>query len=135
MYSPATVAYCGLTSSRANGSRADMDPTLLSSNGLSAPTTRCTDRSSNGGDWEERVDLLDGCPGTLATGRESRSVARRSENKCSDPLLGRNEGQTMLLPIVILTLILSPVLIPALATAFHLVARLRNANEFVTVTR
>jgi hypothetical protein len=41
----------------------------------------------------------------------------------------------MLLPIVILTLILSPVLIPALATAFHLVARLRNANEFVTVTR
>ncbi|HEX4558873.1 MAG TPA: hypothetical protein VH166_06725 [Mycobacterium sp.] len=41
----------------------------------------------------------------------------------------------MLLPIVILVLILSPVLIPALVTAFHLVARLRNSNGFVTVTR
>jgi hypothetical protein len=59
MYSPATVAYCGLTSSRANGSGADMDPTLLSSNGLSAPTMRCIDKSSDGGDREERVDLLD----------------------------------------------------------------------------
>lgn len=76
----------------------------------------------------------------LATGRVSRSVARRfSKNKCSDPLRGRNVGQTMLLPIVIvvliLVLILSPVLIPALVTAFHLVARLRNSNGFVTVTR
>jgi hypothetical protein len=41
----------------------------------------------------------------------------------------------MLLPIVILVLILSPVLIPALVTAFHLVARRRNSNGFVTVTR
>ena len=76
-----------------------------------------------------------GCPGTLATGRVSRSVARRSENKCSDPLRGRNVGQTMLLPIVILVLVLSPVLIPALVTAFHLVARRRNSNEVVRVAR
>jgi hypothetical protein len=41
----------------------------------------------------------------------------------------------MLLPIVILVLIVSPVLIPALVTAFHLVARLRDSNEFVTVVR
>jgi hypothetical protein len=41
----------------------------------------------------------------------------------------------MLLPIVILTLILSPMWIPALVTAFHVVARRRNSNEFVTVTR
>ena len=41
----------------------------------------------------------------------------------------------MLLPIVILVLILSPVLIPALVTAFPLVARLRNSNGFVTVAR
>jgi hypothetical protein len=41
----------------------------------------------------------------------------------------------MLLPIVILVLILSPVLIPALVTAFHLVARLCNSNGFVTVVR
>lgn len=32
-------------------------------------------------------------------------------------------------------LIVSPMLIPALVTAFHLVARLRNPNEFVTVVR
>ena len=71
----------------------------------------------------------------LATGRVSRSVARRSENKCSDPLRGRNVGQTMLLPIVILVLIWSPVLIPVLVTAFHLVARRRNSDEFVTLVR
>jgi hypothetical protein len=41
----------------------------------------------------------------------------------------------MLLPILILVLTVSPVLIPALVTAFHLVARLRNFNEFVTVVR
>jgi hypothetical protein len=42
----------------------------------------------------------------------------------------------MLLPIVILVLTLSPVLIPALVTSFHLVAnRLRNSNELVTVVR
>ena len=41
----------------------------------------------------------------------------------------------MLLPIVILVLTLSPVLIPALVTAFHIVARLRNPDEFVTVVR
>ena len=42
----------------------------------------------------------------------------------------------MLIPIVILVLILSPVLIPALVTAFHLVAnRQRNSNGFVTVIR
>ncbi|MCW2664433.1 MAG: hypothetical protein JWP83_5585 [Mycobacterium sp.] len=41
----------------------------------------------------------------------------------------------MLLPIAILVLTLSPVLIPALVTAFHLAARLRNSNEFVTVHR
>jgi hypothetical protein len=42
----------------------------------------------------------------------------------------------MLLPIVILTLILSPMWIPALVTAFHLVAnRRRNSNGFVTVIR
>ncbi len=41
----------------------------------------------------------------------------------------------MLLPILILVLTVSPVLIPALVTAFHLVARLRNSNEFVTVVR
>ena len=41
----------------------------------------------------------------------------------------------MLLPIVILVLTLSPVLIPALVTAFHLVTRLRNSNGSVTVTR
>jgi hypothetical protein len=47
----------------------------------------------------------------------------------------RNVGETMLLPIAILVLTLSPVLIPALVTAFHLAARLRNSNEFVTVLR
>jgi hypothetical protein len=41
----------------------------------------------------------------------------------------------MFLPIVILTLILSPVWIPALVTAFHLVARRRNSNGFVTAVR
>ena len=41
----------------------------------------------------------------------------------------------MLLPMVILVLTVSPVLIPALVTAFHLVARLGNSNEFVTVVR
>ena len=42
----------------------------------------------------------------------------------------------MLLPIVILVLILSPVLIPALVTAFHVVTnRLRNSNELVMVVR
>jgi hypothetical protein len=34
-------------------------PILLSNNGLSAPMTRCTDKSSSGGDGEERVDRLD----------------------------------------------------------------------------
>ena len=72
----------------------------------------------------------------LATGRVSRSGARLSESKSSDPLRGRNVGQTMLLPIVVLALTLSPLLIPALVTAFHLVAnRLRNSNESVTVVR
>jgi hypothetical protein len=47
----------------------------------------------------------------------------------------RNVGETMLLPIAILALTLSPVLIPALVTAFHLAARPRNSNEFVTVLR
>ena len=41
----------------------------------------------------------------------------------------------MLLPIVILVLIWSPVLIPVLVTAFHLVARRRNSDEFVTLVR
>jgi hypothetical protein len=42
----------------------------------------------------------------------------------------------MLLPIVIMTLILSPMWIPALVTAFHVVAnRRRNSNGFVTVIR
>jgi hypothetical protein len=42
----------------------------------------------------------------------------------------------MLLVIVILVVTLSPVLIPALVTAFHLVTnRLRNSNELVTVVR
>ena len=42
----------------------------------------------------------------------------------------------MLLPILILVLTVSPVLIPALVTAFHLVAnRLRNSDESVTVVR
>ena len=41
----------------------------------------------------------------------------------------------MLLPIAILVLTLSPVLIPALVTAFHLAARLRTSHEFVTVLR
>jgi hypothetical protein len=41
----------------------------------------------------------------------------------------------MLLPIVILIRILSPVLIPGLVTALHLVAQLRNSNGLVTVTR
>jgi hypothetical protein len=76
MYSPTTVAYCGLTSSRANGSRADTDPTSLSNNGLSAPTTRCTDKSSSGGDWKECVDLLDGCP-TNYRSRYRASIAQR----------------------------------------------------------
>jgi hypothetical protein len=43
--------------------------------------------------------------------------------------------EKMLLPIVVLVLTVSPVLIPALVTAFHLVARPRNSNEFVTVIR
>jgi hypothetical protein len=48
------------------------------------------------------------------------------KSKFSDPPCGRNVGETMLLPSVILTLTLCPVLIPALVTAFHLVAnRLR----------
>ena len=39
----------------------------------------------------------------------------------------------MLLPIVILTLILSPMWIPALVTAFHLVAnRRRDSRELLT---
>jgi hypothetical protein len=71
---------------------------------------------------------------------EYRAASRGVQNsKCTDPLRGRNVGQTMLLSILIvvliLVLILSPVLIPALVTAFHLVARLRNSNGFVTVTR
>ena len=41
----------------------------------------------------------------------------------------------MLLPIVILVLTLSPVLIPAVVTALHLVARLCKSNESVTVVR
>jgi hypothetical protein len=41
----------------------------------------------------------------------------------------------MLLPIVILVLVLSPLLIPALVTAFHLVARRRNSNESMTMVR
>jgi hypothetical protein len=41
----------------------------------------------------------------------------------------------MLLPIVILLLTVSPVLIPALVTAFHLLARLRNPYAFETVVR
>jgi hypothetical protein len=42
----------------------------------------------------------------------------------------------MLFPIVILVLTLSPVLIPTLVTAFHLVAdRRRNSRELVTVVR
>lgn len=40
----------------------------------------------------------------------------------------------MLFPIVILVLTLSPVLIPALVIAFHLVAnRRRNSRELVTL--
>jgi hypothetical protein len=73
---------------------------------------------------------------SLSLPGEYRAASRGvHESKCSDPLLGRNVGQTMLLPIVILVLVLSPVLIPALATAFHLVTRLRNSNGSVTVTR
>ena len=42
----------------------------------------------------------------------------------------------MLFPIVILVLTLSPVLIPALVIAFHLVAnRRRNSRELVTLVR
>jgi hypothetical protein len=41
----------------------------------------------------------------------------------------------MLLPIVLLLMTLSPLLIPALTTAFHVVAnRWRNSRESVTVT-
>ena len=47
----------------------------------------------------------------------------------------RNVGEMMLLPIAILLLTLSPVLIPALVTAFHLAVRLRKSNEFVTALR
>lgn len=44
------------------------------------------------------------------------------------------EEKTMLFPIVILVLTLSPVLIPALVIAFHLVAnRRRNSRELVTL--
>jgi hypothetical protein len=58
------------------------------------------------------------------------------KSKSNDPLRGRNVGQTMLLPIVILAVTMSPLLIPALVTAFHLVAnRLRNSDESVTVVR
>src|ERR1700758_5207489 len=96
MYSQATVAYCGLTSSRAGGSRADTHPTLLSHNGLSAPATKCTDRSSSGGD---------------------RAASRGLHKcKCSDPIRGKKLGETMLLPILIFLLTLFPVLIPAVVT-------------------
>src|ERR1700757_1992657 len=98
MYSPATVAYCGLTSSRANGLRAGTDPTLLSHNGSSAPATRCTDRSSSGGNGEERGDYVV-APQTLAIGRESRSVARPTEMQMQRFDSRKKLGEAMLLPI------------------------------------
>jgi hypothetical protein len=72
---------------------------------------------------------------SLSPPGEYRAASRAVQKSSNDPLRGRNVGQTMLPPIVILVLTVSPVLIPALVTAFHLVARLHNSNEFVTVVR
>jgi hypothetical protein len=52
------------------------------------------------------------------------------------PLRGRNVGETVLFPIALLVMTLSPVLIPALITGLHFVVnRWRNFRETVTVYR
>jgi hypothetical protein len=42
---------------------------------------------------------------------------------------------SILIVVLVLALTVSPVLIAALVTVFHLAARLRNSNDFVTVVR
>jgi hypothetical protein len=72
---------------------------------------------------------------SLSLPGENRAASRGlQKTKFSDPLSRRNVGEMMLLPILILVLTLSPVLIPVVATAFHLIAnRRRNSRELVTV--
>src|ERR1700721_1913763 len=75
----ATVAYCALTSFQAAGLRPGSHPILLSHNRSSAPTTRCTDRSSSGYDGAERIDV----PNVAV------STATKTGNSPEAPIVGR----------------------------------------------
>ena len=64
------------------------------------------------------------------TGRESRNVAWAFENANAAICARKKVGDVMLLPTVIFMLILWPVLLPALVTAFHAVLnRRRNSRR------
>ena len=62
------------------------------------------------------------------SGREPRNVAWTFETQMPRSVRGRKVGDVMLLPILIFMMILSPVLLPALTTAFY-VARNRRRNS------
>jgi hypothetical protein len=64
------------------------------------------------------------------TGRESRNVAWAFENANSAICARKKVGDVMLLPTVIFMMILWPVLLPALVTAFDVVPnRRRNSRR------
>jgi hypothetical protein len=164
MQSLATAAYCALMSFRAAGLRQGLHPIVLSHNRFSAPTTRCTDRSSSGYDGEERLDVPNVALPTATSigyqakapnvgpvplpngkdlitwsppgpspfsGREPCNVARAFENANAAICARKKVGDVMLLPTVIFMLILWPVLLPALVTAFHVVANTRRNSRRV----
>jgi hypothetical protein len=55
-----------------------------------------------------------------------KTQMKSRKSNCRDPLRGRKVGDVMLLPIVLLTMTLSPVLLPGLITVFHVVANGRR---------
>jgi ribosomal protein L24E len=79
-----------------------------------------------------RTDLATWLPPELSprTGREPRNVAWAFENANAAICARKKVGDVMLLPTVIFMMILWPVLLPALVTAFHAVLnRRRNSRR------